>query len=43
MPNTRYHASLLVRAATGFSGPLTVSIVSEDGKIVYASEDSFRP
>ncbi len=37
--STRYRVSLLVRAATGFSGPLTLSIVSEDGKIVYASED----
>lgn len=37
-PNTRYHASLWARAESGFSGPLTVSIVSEDGRSVYASE-----
>jgi len=36
--NTRYRASLLVRADSAFSGPLTVSIASEDGKLVYASE-----
>ncbi|MGO8676747.1 MAG: alpha-L-arabinofuranosidase C-terminal domain-containing protein [Limisphaerales bacterium] len=35
-PNIRYHASLLVRADQGFSGPLTVSIASEDGKLIYA-------
>ena len=38
-PGTRYRVSLLARAAAGFSGPLTLSIISEDGKIVYASED----
>ena len=37
-PNTRYRASLLVRSDPGFSGPLTVSIVGEDGKPVYARE-----
>lgn len=37
-PNTRYHASLLVRAEPGFTGPLTLSIVSEDGQTVYAAE-----
>ena len=36
--NTRYRASLLVRSGLGFSGPLTVSMVSDDGKLIYASE-----
>src|ERR1043165_5206402 len=31
-PNTRYRATLLVKASAGFSGPVTASIVSEDGK-----------
>jgi alpha-L-arabinofuranosidase len=35
--NTRYRASLLVRSDPAFSGPLTISIASEDGKLVYAS------
>ena len=37
-PNTRYRVSLLVRSDPGFSGPLAVSIVGEDGKLVYARE-----
>ena len=37
LPHTRYHASLLARAEPGFTGPLIVSIVSEDGQTVYAS------
>jgi alpha-N-arabinofuranosidase len=37
-PNTRYRASLLARAEHGFTGPITVSIGSEDGRKVYASE-----
>jgi alpha-N-arabinofuranosidase len=36
--HTRYHARLLARSDSGFSGPLTVSIESEDGKLVYARE-----
>ncbi len=36
--DTRYRASLLVRSEPGFSGPLTVSIIGEDGKLVYASQ-----
>jgi alpha-N-arabinofuranosidase len=36
-PGTRYRASLYAKAAPGFSGPLTVSIESEDGKTTYAS------
>jgi alpha-N-arabinofuranosidase len=35
-PSTRYHASFYARAATNFSGPVTVSIVSNDGGTVYA-------
>ena len=37
-PNTRYRARLFARAEAGFSGPVTVSIVSDDGRTVYASE-----
>ena len=35
-PNTRYRATLLARAGAGFSGPVTLSIVGDDGKL-YAS------
>jgi alpha-N-arabinofuranosidase len=37
-PKTRYRASLWARAQAGFTGPLMVSIVSEDGHTVYARE-----
>jgi len=37
-PKTEYRASLWARAEAGFSGPLTVSIVSNDGLTIYASE-----
>src|SRR6185369_10026924 len=37
-PNSRYRATLLARAEPGFSGPVTVSIVSEDGRKVYATK-----
>ena len=37
-PETQYRASLWARAEAGFSGPLTVSIVSDDGRTIYASE-----
>jgi alpha-N-arabinofuranosidase len=37
-PDTRYRATLFARADADFTGPVTVSIVSEDGKTVYASE-----
>ena len=37
-PKTVYHASLFARAEASFTGPLTISIVSEDGRTVYASE-----
>ena len=39
---TRYRASILARADASFSGPVTVSIVSEDGRTVYASGKVFR-
>ena len=37
-PHTAYRATLLARSDADFPTPLTVSIVSEDGKTVYASE-----
>lgn len=37
-PKTEYRASLWARAEAGFTGPLTVAIVSNDGRTVYASE-----
>jgi alpha-N-arabinofuranosidase len=36
-PNTRYRASFYAKAAAGFSGPVTVSIQSADGRTTYAS------
>lgn len=36
-PKTQYRASLWARAEAGFSGPLTVSIMSDDGRTVFAS------
>jgi alpha-N-arabinofuranosidase len=36
-PRTSYRASILARAASNFTGPLAVSIVSEDGRTVYAT------
>ena len=36
-PKTEYHASLWARAEASFSGSLTVSIMSDDGRTVYAS------
>jgi len=38
LSKTKYRASLLARAEPGFAGPVTVAIVSDDGKTVYASE-----
>ena len=35
-PHTRYRATLLARSEAGFTGPVTVSIVSDDGHTVYA-------
>lgn len=37
-PKTTYRATLLAKADSNFSGPLTISIVSDDGKKVYATE-----
>lgn len=37
-PNTRYRASLLAKADSSFSGPITLAIVSEDGRSLYARE-----
>jgi alpha-N-arabinofuranosidase len=37
-PNTRYRATLLARSEPGFTGPVTVSIVSDDGHTVYATK-----
>ena len=37
-PATSYHALILARAESGFSGPVTISIVSDDGKKVYATQ-----
>lgn len=36
-PSTTYRASFHAKSAPGFTGPLTVSIQSEDGSVVYAS------
>ena len=38
-PKTAYHVSFYAKAAAGFSGPLTVSIESADGKKTFASEE----
>jgi alpha-N-arabinofuranosidase len=37
-PKTIYHATIFAKADANFSGPVTVSIVSDDGKRVFASE-----
>ena len=37
-PKTTYRATLFAKADASFSGPVTVSIVSEDGKKVFATE-----
>jgi alpha-N-arabinofuranosidase len=36
-PGTRYRASFYAKASAGFTGPVTFSIQSEDGKTTYAS------
>ena len=36
-PKTTYRATILARADPGFSGPVTVAIVSDDGQKIYAS------
>src|SRR6476469_6844290 len=33
-PNTRYRASFYAKAASGFTGPITVSLQSDDGRTV---------
>jgi alpha-N-arabinofuranosidase len=38
MSKSEYHASIFARAESGFTGPVTVAIVSDDGNTVYASE-----
>ena len=37
-PRTSYHASIFAKVAPDCSGPVTLSIVSDDGKTVYATE-----
>jgi alpha-N-arabinofuranosidase len=37
-PRTHYRGSVIARADSNFSGPMTVSIVSDDGQTVYASK-----
>jgi alpha-N-arabinofuranosidase len=41
-PNTRYHASFYAKAAPGFSGPVTVAIVSNDGATTHATAQVAR-
>ncbi len=36
-PNTRYRASFYAKAAAGFTGPIAVSMQSNDGRTVYAA------
>jgi alpha-L-arabinofuranosidase len=36
-PHTHYRATLLARSDAGFTGPVTVAIVSDDGHTVYAT------
>lgn len=42
-PSTTYRARFHAKAAAGFEGPLTVSITSEDGSIVYAKAETPAP
>ena len=37
-PNTRYRASFYAKAAPGFTGPVAVSIQSDDGRTIYATK-----
>jgi len=41
-PNTPYRASFYAKAAAGFTGPLTVAIVGNDGVTVHASAEVAR-
>jgi alpha-L-arabinofuranosidase len=36
-PNTRYRASFYAKAARGFTGPIAVSVQSDDGRTIYAT------
>ena len=38
-PKTTYRASIFAKAESNLSGPVTISIVSDDGKKVYATEN----
>jgi alpha-N-arabinofuranosidase len=38
LPHSRYSALVIARAGANFTGPITLSIVSDDGKTVYASQ-----
>src|SRR5208282_5322626 len=37
-PKTTYRASIFAKAESSFSGPVTISIVSDDGGKIYATE-----
>ena len=37
-PKTSYHASIVAKADSNFSGTVTVSIASDDGRTIYATE-----
>jgi alpha-N-arabinofuranosidase len=37
-PDTRYRGSFYAKAAPGFTGPITVSIQSDDGQTIYATK-----
>lgn len=37
-PSARYRATIIARSEPGFSGPVTLSIVSDDGQTVYATK-----
>lgn len=37
-PDTRYRASFYAKAAPGFTGPIAVSIQSDDGRTIYATK-----
>jgi alpha-N-arabinofuranosidase len=41
-PSTTYQVSFWAKAASGFSGPVTVSLESADGKTVFASAKIFK-
>ena len=36
-PKTTYRAAIFAKAESAFSGPVTISLVSDDGKVVYAT------